>query len=179
VTDKLISPEYQAQCEQYHKENPAWGSGPAQHFHRILNFLEEFKSREVIDYGCGKGMLSSVDTKRKYRNYDPCVPQFKERPLPTGLLVCVDVLEHIEPESIDAVLEDIGFLTMGRCLLVISTVPAHDILPDGRNAHISLYPYEWWFNKLAETFRVKTVQTDPSFVSFTCIPKRLYVDVNK
>lgn len=170
----LISDDYLKQCIRLHEEMPTWGNGPAHHLHRILDFLREFKSTEVIDYGCGKGKLSQVDVARNYQNYDPAVARFSKRPEPSTMLVCIDVLEHIEPDSLDAVLEDIAQLTMGRALLIISTVPAKETLPDGRNAHLNQFPYNWWVSKLADTFRVKKMEVDPSFVTLECIPLRLY-----
>ena len=71
----------------------------------------------VLDYGTGKGLL--VDRLRrelpdtiKVSGYDPAVERWSTRPEgPHDIVTCLDVLEHIEIGSIDAVLKDIQSLT--------------------------------------------------------------------
>ncbi len=173
---ELISDSYLTLCKSLHSTNPLWGNGPASHLHRILDFTREHRPSSVIDYGCGKGKLSEVDTRSRYQNYDPAVELFSKRPSPAPALVSIDVLEHVEPEALDAVLEDIANLTTHRCLLIISTIPAKETLADGRNAHLTLHDYPWWVAKLSQTFRIKKMEVDPTYVVFEAIPLRLYRD---
>ena len=65
----------------------------------------------------------------------------------------MDVLEHIEVNSIGSVLEDISSLTKRFCLLAIDLQPAVKTLADGRNAHIMLAPQEWWVGRVAQHFK--------------------------
>ena len=112
----------------------------------------------VLDYGTGKGKL--VDRLRQelppsiaVSGYDPAVERFQTKPEgPADILVCLDVLEHIEMDSIQAVLQDIHSLTRSFCYLVIDLQPAVKTLADGRNAHILLAPPEWWISRLAQLF---------------------------
>ena len=64
------------------------------------------------------------------------------------MVVCTDVLEHVEPAKLDAVLDHIWRLTGRVAYFVIDTRPANAILPDGRNAHLSLHDHWWWIDKL-------------------------------
>ena len=81
------------------------------------------------------------------------MPEFAQRPSqPVDILTCLDVLEHIEMASIDAVLREIHALTRQFCYLVIDLQPAVKSLADGRNAHILLAPPEWWSSRLAQLF---------------------------
>ena len=81
------------------------------------------------------------------------MPEFASKPeAPADILLCLDVLEHIEMSSIDAVLRDIHSLTRQFCYLVIDLQPAVKQLADGRNAHILLAPPEWWISRVAQLF---------------------------
>ena len=62
--------------------------------------------------------------------------------------MCTDVLEHIEPDCVDMVIEDIFRLTKRAAFLVIANRPALRALPDGRNAHLIQEGPEWWLPKL-------------------------------
>ena len=114
----------------------------------------------VLDYGTGKGKLverlkRELPDSIKIMGYDPAVEEWKEKPNePVDILVSLDVLEHIEMESIDAVLKDIARLTKNFCYLVIDLQPAIKKLADGRNAHILLAPPEWWVTRVSQLFLV-------------------------
>ena len=87
------------------------------------------------------------------KGYDPAVEEWKLKPKePVDILISLDVLEHIEMQSIDAVLKDIDSLTKNFCYLVIDLQPAVKQLADGRNAHILLAPPEWWITRVSQIF---------------------------
>ncbi len=69
-------------------------------------------------------------------------------PKPCDLIVCSDVLEHVEPDKIDAVLSHIFQISGMGAYVVIATRPANAILPDGRNAHLIVKPSAWWIDKI-------------------------------
>ena len=139
-----------AQDEKY--GNRADANGFASHLPTALVRMHELGVCDsVLDYGTGKGML--VERLRRelppsisVKGYDPAVEQYAE------LLTCLDVLEHIEMDSIDAVLREVHGLTRRFCYLVIDLQPAVKTLADGRNAHILLAPPEWWTTRLAQLF---------------------------
>jgi hypothetical protein len=72
----------------------------------------------------------------------------------------VDVLEHIEPEYVDAVFDHLEDLTEVVLFATIHTVPAKKELSDGRNAHLTVQPMEWWLPKFLERFSIQTVQAE-------------------
>lgn len=102
----------------------------------------------ILDYGCGAGTLGTALKAQAwpfdFREYDPAVPGKDAMPRPADLVVCTDVLEHIERDRLDTVLGHIRALSMQGTFLVISTVPAHKSLPDGRNAHLIVESPDWW-----------------------------------
>jgi hypothetical protein len=85
----------------------------------------------------------------RFAEYDPAIPGKDERPEFADLVVCTDVLEHIEPERIGAVLAHLRGLARKAIWCVISTKPSNKTLPDGRNAHILIRPESWWREALA------------------------------
>jgi 2-polyprenyl-3-methyl-5-hydroxy-6-metoxy-1,4-benzoquinol methylase len=88
-------------------------------------------------------------------NYDPAIPDFAATPPRCDLVVCTDVLEHVEPDCIVGVLKDLDRVT-GKVIFTSTALnPAMKLLPDGRNAHILLRPAHWW----VDMFRKHTTLT--------------------
>ncbi len=74
--------------------------------------------------------------------------------MPADLVCCIDVLEHIEPLYLDAVLADLRRITVNVGMFTIHTGPAMKTLTDGRNAHLIQKPSSWWLPKLCERFEI-------------------------
>ena len=132
----------------------------------------------LLDYGTGKGKLierlhEELPKAIKVKGYDPSIPKYAEKPIePVDILTCLDVLEHIEMGSIDAVLKDIHSLTKGFCYLVIDLQPAVKKLADGRNAHILLAPPEWWIGRISQLF---SCQASFPIMHAAGIPQKLVI----
>jgi hypothetical protein len=166
----LISSEYRDQQTKLH-ENGLYGTASLVFGGMVAEVINRMEITHVLDYGCGAGVNLSrelqgkVKHKLTYQAYDPAVLRFSKPPLPAQMVACIDVLEHIEEEYIDAVLDDLTRLTEGVIFATVDTGPALKTLPDGRNAHILQRPIKWWFPKLEARFDVQTLQvtTDHSF----------------
>jgi hypothetical protein len=109
----------------------------------------------VLDYGCGKQTLARALPGIAVRGYDPAFTELSATPTPADLVVCGDVLEHVEPAHLDAVLDDLMRCTKRMALLVVATRPARKTLPDGRNAHLSRMPANRWMELILARFDVK------------------------
>lgn len=152
----LITPAYRKLNRQLHETRPDYG---ADHFgwSRYARTLVEGNGyRTVLDYGCGKGNLAKAlaDTGADIREYDPAIPGKTKKPAPAELVTCTDVLEHIEPACLDAVLRDLRRVTERRLFVTIYTKPSRKTLADGRNAHLLVKDGAWWRAKLLRYFRV-------------------------
>lgn len=86
--------------------------------------------------------------------YDPCIPGLDDPPEPADMLVCTDVLEHIEPEYLDDVMRDIRRLMLKAGFLAVDTVEAQKFLADGRNAHLTIEDGQWWLRRLMDYFHI-------------------------
>jgi methyltransferase family protein len=126
----------------------------------VLQFCDMLKTRDILDYGCGQRTLEKT-LGFPIRNYDPCIPGLDTPPEPADFVACTDVLEHIEPECLDAVLDDLRALTREAALFVIANRPARKVLADGRNAHLIQEGMDWWLPKLSSRFRIHQAEGTP------------------
>lgn len=128
----------------------------------VSQIIERLGTSNLLDYGCGANCNLAknlkVSKKLTYQAYDPGVPRFSAPPIPAEMVACIDVLEHIEPEFLNSVLDDLARLTQGVCFLSIHTGPAIKVLSDGRNAHLTQEPMMWWLPKLWDRFDLQTIQ---------------------
>lgn len=134
--EHLISDDYRALQAELHK-NPDYGSASVLFAPIVSKICEQYGVQEILDYGAGKGRLAQhLRTKRPIRMtmYDPVMPQWSARPEPAEMVACVDVLEHIEPEKLENVLDDLRRCVKRVGFFSVSTVAAEKILSDGRNA---------------------------------------------
>ena len=142
----LISPEYKKQLVKLHKENEDWGTGPRGNIIRICRWLYQNDIKELLDYGCGKGENLMRFLPISVVNYDPAIPEWSWDPDPEDYVLCTDVLEHVEPEYIENVVKHLVSKFRKRAFITISLKKARETLPDGRNAHLIIEPFEWWVN---------------------------------
>lgn len=160
MSASLISDEYRAQQEQLH-ENPNYGVASLQYAPIVSEMCNNLEVRHLLDYGAGKCRLFQnlkVRHQMTLQAYDPGVPKLASPPVPAEMVSCIDVLEHIEPELLDNVLDDLARLTECVAFLTVHTGPAVKVLSDGRNAHLTQQPMEWWLPKFWERFDIQTVQ---------------------
>src|SRR3970040_218156 len=109
----LFSAEYMQLQKQLHQDAPNYGEASEYYASLVARLLHHYKSTELLDYGCGKGRL--FYELPKYINisdlflwhYDPAITGWDKSPMPLDFVACIDVLEHIEPNCLDAVLDDL------------------------------------------------------------------------
>jgi hypothetical protein len=155
---QLISDEYRKLNEGLHETNKKYGVSGAVYLQHIVNLVKAYQTQDILDYGCGKSTLAN-NLPFIIKQYDPAVPKYSEMPKPAHIVVCTDVLEHIEPECLDNVLDHIRDLTRKVAFLVIATRHAQKTLADGRNAHLIVKPARWWLAKLYERFDIRSFET--------------------
>ena len=160
----LISSEYRQEQEHLH-ENPDYGVASVSFAPIVSDLISALEIDEMLDYGAGKGRLArSIRPDRKVlvAMYDPAVDDYSETPDPSEFVTCIDVLEHIEPEFLDSVLDDLQRLTISYGFFTVHTGAAIKLLRDGRNAHLTQEDYTWWMPKLWSRFHIHQMTHTPN-----------------
>ena len=128
-------------------------------FHAVSQLAKRHGSISVLDYGSAAG--TTFDTLKELfwlppgltlHCYDPFVHEFCAEPTPADFVMCLDVMEHVEPQCTWAVLDHIASLTKRVVFFTIGLVPAQKVLADGRNAHINLRSQEFWLKEIRKRF---------------------------
>lgn len=146
----LITPEYKELNRRLHQDNQHYGTSGAQ-WRDAVRELSDYGRRTILDFGAGKCTLAkALGPAYRVTNYDPCIKGLDTPPEPHDVVVCGDVMEHVEPELVMNVLREVRRLTKMRALFVISLIPAKKTLADGRNAHLSLHTQDEWVAMLTE-----------------------------
>lgn len=126
----------------------------------------------VLDYGSGThGHIARLLTQYRVSEYDPAVAGKDAQPQPADVVVCADVLEHIEPECLGEVLQHIRCATKQFAVLVIATVPADKMMADGRNAHLIVENASWWTGQIGVFFTIAHMDARDGRVFAVCRPK--------
>jgi hypothetical protein len=145
----LLSKGYRALLQQKHAARP-WG-GTGELWAPVIAPLFTAKDDvvTVLDFGCGRGTFKPAFLALRpgaiVDEYDPGVKG--KDVLPPGrydLVVCTDVMEHVEEEYVPAALQTIHDLTARWVFFNIVLELAGSKLPDGRNTHITIQPDRWW-----------------------------------
>lgn len=148
-----ITQAYRETLIRSHARSQDWGRGGLLWRSEVSGFLRDFGAKSVLDYGCGKGGLvrTLADSGFVASGYDPGIPEFSGDPAPSDFLICLDVLEHVEPGCLEAVLSHVASLAP-VAFFVIATRAAKHVLPDGRNAHLIINPCGWWEDRLKKSY---------------------------
>ena len=159
-----ISAEYLEQQKQLH-QNPNYGVASLQYASLVIQVADQIGAKSISDYGAGKRNLQKKMNELgrsnfQYYPYDPAFPEYGD-PEAADLVCCIDVLEHIEPLYLEAVLKDLERITSNIGLFTIHTGPAAKHLSDGRNAHLIQRPTSWWLPQLCKHFEIAELQGSP------------------
>lgn len=158
----LITPEYRELNRKLHQDNEQYGTS-GQHWRNAVRELSEYGRLSILDFGCGKQTLKkALGPAYRVTGYDPCIEGLDTPPEPHDVIVCGDVMEHVEPDLVMNVLREIRRLMKVRGLFVIGMNPAKKTLADGRNAHLSLHTQEEWAAKLTAAGFEVAEQSDPN-----------------
>jgi 2-polyprenyl-3-methyl-5-hydroxy-6-metoxy-1,4-benzoquinol methylase len=165
----LISESYRRYNQQLHESTAAYGTSSSKWVETVRVLCARANAASVLDYGCGKGLLKA-NLGDIVHEYDPAIPDKSDPPQPADVVVCTDVLEHIEPECLDDVLDDLKRVTRCVGLLVVATTPAKKTLPDGRNAHLIVRPPRWWLPQILNRFDLARFETIKNQFAAVVVP---------
>ena len=167
----LITDAYRREQETLHSRGN-YGTASLQFGGVVSRLVDGLQVDTLLDYGCGsmRNLLNVLEVERdcEYRGYDPGVPAFSKAPEPADLVVCIDVLEHIEPELLDNVLDHLRSLSRKWAFMTVHTGPARKTLSDGRNAHLIQQPPLWWLERLYARWHVQQFNAIPTGLTVLC-----------
>jgi 2-polyprenyl-3-methyl-5-hydroxy-6-metoxy-1,4-benzoquinol methylase len=152
----MISEDYREMQKELHK-NPNYGVASVSYAPLVSEVINKTRIGDILDYGAGKGRLAqnlTPDHEVAVHHYEPAIDEWANTPEAHDLVACIDVLEHIEPDHLDEVLDDLKRVTKHIGVFTVHTGPAAKTLPDGRNAHLIQEPMEWWLPKFMERFEI-------------------------
>src|ERR1700693_4012363 len=98
---QLITDEYRKLNEELHISNKHYGVSGVYYLNDIAKLLQKMDTQDLLDYGREKTTLAQ-NLPFTIKKYDPTIQKYKHLPAPADLVVCTDVLEHIEPEMLDS-----------------------------------------------------------------------------
>lgn len=133
----------------------SYGTTAIRNLRFIRPEIELLRPGTILDYGCGQSNFIDalkLDYPVELHRYDPAIPEIAEKPeMIADLLTNIDVLEHIEEADLDEVIGDMR-ASCRNAIIIIDMSPAKATLSDGRNAHVTLKPRDWWHARLARHF---------------------------
>lgn len=145
---ELITPKYLEQQKWLHAQPRGYGGRGDKWAPCVSDLIDRFDARSVLDYGCGQGSLGEALRQTtsgiRISEYDPAIPGKDGYVQFADLVVCTDVLEHVEIDRVSWVLEQLKNFARKAVFLVVHLGPSNKTLPDGRNAHITQQPADWW-----------------------------------
>jgi hypothetical protein len=162
MTLKTITEEYRKLQQDLHKD-PNYGQASFEYAPIVANIVTGLNIKTLSDYGAGKqnlllGLKKLGINLNEYYPYDPSFPEYGP-PKAADLVCCIDVLEHIEPDLIDNVIDDLSKIVTNFGFFTIHMQAAKKMLSDGRNAHLIQKPSSWWLGKLIKYFDILHLET--------------------
>lgn len=153
TSGELISPKYRVMQRILHAHPGGWGQRGDKWALAVVALVDLYQASSILDYGCGQGSLKTAVKELygkpglRFAEYDPGIPGKEALPLFADIVVASDVLEHVEPDRLAAVLKHLRQLARKAVFVVVALIPSAKILADGRNAHLIVRPAQWWRKK--------------------------------
>jgi hypothetical protein len=170
--------EYANLLRQLHEEEESFGGGSQAYL--VAQLIQLLGVESVFDYGAGKRRLQrrlqqEFGLNIVYAAFDPAYPEYGQ-PKTADLVCCIEVLEHVEPEQIKQVLDDLQKITTQFGFFTVHTSNSGKFLADGRNAHILQRPISWWLAEFSSRFEIQWLnKTGPDSFAVLVTPRETAV----
>ena len=160
--EDVVSNEYRKLLEKETK-SMTWGGAVNGKVPKIVEYANQYDCKSILDYGSGKSdFLKTInagfpDHGFQINEYEPGRPELAGDPVTSDMTVCVDVMEHIEPLKLDAVLDHIALKTTKILWFQVCLVPSFSTFEDGRNLHLIIEDKDFWLDKLSKHYTFEDV----------------------
>jgi len=166
----LISKAYVQEQKILHARPNGYGGKGNKWAATVAEIATRLGCGSILDYGCGQGRLVAslklmLSPLYRLDEYDPAIPGKDHLPAFADLVVCTDVLEHVETDCLDTVLMHLNMLARKAIFIVVATRPSNKELSDGRNAHLTVESAEWWQDRVSSVIKdmvIYPVADEPS-----------------
>jgi hypothetical protein len=149
----LFTPQHIASQKQVHEECPAYGSASLVFAPMVSELINANEVRTLLDYGSGLGQVPAnleLNHQVDVQLYDPAIDTFADQAKPAEMVICLDVLDVVEPDCVDAVLDHLRQLTLKMAFFSINTAaPEGAVHPSTGYQNV-----EWWLPKLMQRFEL-------------------------
>lgn len=149
----VITAAHRARMKLLHERDPEFGVIGHLWSHRVVAFIRELDCRSYLDYGAGRsGLSEAVGSDLHALRYACMVAKYEpafghKAPESSAFVSCIDVLEHVEKECLEAVLFDLRRCTLTAALITISLRNAAN-----RLNHPIVRPRGWWVEQISTRF---------------------------
>jgi hypothetical protein len=163
--------------KQLHSKDKYYGTTSIRWLPFVQHYVDDLEPKSILDFGCGKSnLLDRIRTGQDTALYrsDPAIPEYSTPPEEVvDMVLNIDVMEHIPESAVDETLQSIRSLSE-KVFFNINCQLAWNTLPDGSNAHCTVYPPEWWRQKLEKYFgHVEEVESgSPKSAIFVTWPSK-------
>jgi len=141
-----ITEQYKKLNRDAHVEQSKYGAKGGRRQKLVRDVFKKYACTTALDYGCGKGDLARTVNEIEWQEFDPAIPGKDMMPNSADLVVCGDVMEHIEPKFVQQVTNHICELADKVAVVIISLRQGKRKLPDGSFAHKIVRPAHWWMD---------------------------------
>ena len=157
--ENLVSKEYKELLEKKHNGKfKSWGGAVRGMEQDIHKYLVISKAKSILDYGAGASDFRKAieftygheTLPYTVHEYEPGIPELAGDPPICDATICIDVLEHIEPDKIDNVLQHINDKTNNWVLFKVCLRAANGAFPTGENLHLTIRKADWWLAKFSK-----------------------------
>lgn len=132
----------------------------------VLDWVKRNKFKEVLDVGCGRGHYLKLfsengikatglepskyisDNLKEFKIINDDILGFSEYSRKWEAIICMDVLEHIEPNKIEENIKALSVLSKHAILGIAN----HSDIWHGTQLHLIRQTLPWWIDKLSKYF---------------------------
>ena len=120
--------------------------------------INDIKPNTILEFGCGQStLINSLIYDAEYYRYDPAIPEHSAIPVTEAdFIINTDVLEHIPENDLGDVLSEMKSISE-NIFFNIAINYANEILPNGENAHCTVWPMEKWLTFIQAYFPHATI----------------------
>lgn len=180
---KPIPVDLEARREHERQKYVALANGPGaaygstNHGRFAYRLVQGLKPRYVVDFGCGRNDfirhlrtigIDGLGIDFAFPEADVQAPMHRV-PISAGLadvVTAFDALEHLLPEEVDEVLEEMRRIAVPRGYFVISvcTRPSKRQV-SGENLHPTVRPTRWWLERIGRVGTVTQGLGSPRYIA--------------